>query len=142
VRHAGQGRCIAAIRTRAKLERRNEGSDLIKEARTWQWLLAATMAALLVISLLPPSVDLPSTGWDKANHALAFAVLGVLGRQSWPGRMPIVMPGLLAYGVLIEVLQSFVPGRDAEFADVVADAVGLALAAAAAMLVARRRARA
>jgi VanZ family protein len=39
----------------------------------------------------------------------------------------LVATGLLAYGALIEVAQMFVPGRTASLADVVADAVGIAL---------------
>ncbi len=38
-----------------------------------------------------------------------------------------LLAGLLAYGALIEVLQSFTPNRSADWRDLVADAVGLAL---------------
>lgn len=40
------------------------------------WIAAI---AIGVLALLPATLPLPSTGWDKANHALAFFVLGVLG---------------------------------------------------------------
>lgn len=74
---------------------------------------------------MPISPNMPTTGWDKANHLLAFVVLAVLGCQSHPERTATVMLGLLAYGGLIEVLQSFTPDRFAEAGDLVADGLGL-----------------
>jgi VanZ family protein len=99
------------------------------------------MLALLVFSLVPSSIAtaLPTTGWDKGNHALGFAVLGVLGQLAWPGRTPIVLTALLAYGGLIELLQSFTPDRSAEAIDLLADWVGLLLGAGLAVLLERLR---
>ena len=110
--------------------------------RKWRWLLALTMLAVLVLSLLPQNVPMPSTGWDKSNHLLAFATLGGLGCRSWPGRLRFVLPALLAYGGLIEVLQSFTPDRSAEFEDLLADAIGLLIGAAIAAFLASRLRRA
>jgi VanZ family protein len=92
---------------------------------TWRWLLAFAMLGLLVLSLLPPSVRLPSTGWDKSNHMIGFATLALLSHWAWPGRTVIALAALLAYGGLIEVLQSFTPNRFAEFGDLIADGIGL-----------------
>ena len=85
------------------------------------------LAVVLTLALIPPSPYVPTLWWDKANHALAFAVLAVLGSCSYPGRTSAVLLGLLGYGVLIELLQALTPYRTAEFADVLADAVGLVL---------------
>ena len=89
------------------------------------------MLALLALSLAPSSIAsaLPSTGWDKGNHVLGFAVLGLLGQRAWPGRTAVVLTALLAYGGLIELLQSLTPDRVAEAADLLADWVGLLLGA-------------
>ena len=106
-------------------------------ATVWRWLLALAMLALLVLSLAPLSADLPTTGWDKGNHALGFAVLGLLGQWAWPGRTAIVLTTLLAYGGLIELLQSFTPDRSAEAVDLLADWVGLLLGAGLAFLLER-----
>ncbi len=70
---------------------------------------------------------MPSTGWDKSNHFLAFFVMTLLGGVAYPGRTALVLTSLLAYGALIEVLQSFTPSRSAEWGDLLADAVGLLL---------------
>ena len=108
-------------------------------AAVWSWLLALAMLVLLVLSLAPSSIALPTTGWDKANHALGFAVLGLLGQWAWPGRTPVVLTVLLAYGGLIELLQSFTPDRVAEAIDLLADWVGLLLGAGLAFLLERLR---
>ncbi|MDP9911799.1 VanZ family protein [Variovorax boronicumulans] len=88
------------------------------------WAFWACVCAILVLSLAPSSTPMPSTGWDKSNHALAFAVLAFLAHKAWPGRMWL-LPSLLAYGALIEILQSFTPDRYAEWSDLWADGFGL-----------------
>ena len=92
------------------------------------------MLTLMVLSLMPPSPSMPSTGWDKTNHMLGFAVLAFLGRFAWPGRRWSMLLGLLAYGGLVEVLQSFTPDRFAEFGDLLADGLGLVAGEALAVL--------
>jgi VanZ family protein len=85
------------------------------------------LLVVLGLALMRPTHLMPSTGWDKANHALAFAVLTVLGCLSYPGRALRLLPGLFAYGVLIEVLQSLTGYRTGEAIDLAADAAGVAL---------------
>lgn len=94
----------------------------------WRALFAAAVLAIcwLAFSAHPPSgLD---TGWDKLNHLAAFAALALcaergFGRQAWR-RCTLA---LLGFGIFIELVQSQVPGRSAEAADVLADAVGIAL---------------
>ena len=94
------------------------------------WLPALFVLTLLAVSYLaltptpPKAADL---GWDKLNHFSAFGTLTVLGGLAWPGRLARLSLGLLAYGGLIEVLQTQVPGRSAEWADLLADGVGILL---------------
>ena len=93
----------------------------------WRLAFGLCVLAVLVLALMPTDMPMPSTGWDKSNHLLAFSVMALLGRRAYPGRTMGVLAGLLAYGALIEVLQSFTPNRSADWHDLVADAVGLAL---------------
>ena len=88
----------------------------------------AAAAAVGVLSLLPPTVPLPSTGWDKANHALGFAVLGLLGAVCWPPQRMPVLAGLAAYGAVIEVAQHASGIRFGDWIDWIADVAGLAVA--------------
>lgn len=81
---------------------------------------------ILVLALMPITVPhIPTTGWDKSNHLLAFAVLTILDCRTFPDRVAAVLVGSVLYGGLIEVLQSFTPHRSAEWGDLVADALGV-----------------
>jgi len=91
----------------------------------WNFIFWACLMTVLFLSLMPPEPSMPTTGWDKTNHLLAFAVLFILGRQAYPGRNAAVLLGLLFYGGLIEVLQSFTPDHFAELGDLIADGLGL-----------------
>jgi VanZ family protein len=105
--------------TRYTFERRNQWRGYCR------WAFAVGLVLVMALALMPPQVPMPTTGWDKANHALAFAVLAVLGCAAYPRRMAVVLIGLLAYGGLIELLQGLTPHRTSEWLDVGADGVGL-----------------
>lgn len=93
-------------------------------------LFAGAIVAILGLALWPLDAPIPlQTGWDKADHAAAFFVLGVLGLAGWPLVPGRVLLGLLAYGGLIEVFQGMTSYRHADWRDLAADAVGVALAA-------------
>ena len=81
-----------------------------------------------VIAALSPADDVPSVGFsDKIQHALAFAGLSLAYGLMFPRRRLRVLAGVVALGIAIEVLQGIMPfGRDAELADLAADAVGIA----------------
>ncbi|WP_260685181.1 VanZ family protein [Variovorax sp. KBS0712] len=102
-------------------------------------MLVIAMLALLVLSLMPASLPVPSTGWDKSNHALGFAVLAFLAYWAWPGHIhiPLSLLGLLGYGALIEVLQSLTPDRMAEWSDLWADGIGLLVGTVVALMLQR-----
>ncbi|MCC6521677.1 MAG: VanZ family protein [Polyangiaceae bacterium] len=98
--------------------------------RTLRLAFAAALVVVLALSLWPlPEPPPLHTGWDKTDHLAAFVALGLLGLPSWPGERVRVAGGLLAYGVLIEVLQGLTGYRMADWRDFVADAAGVALAA-------------
>lgn len=96
----------------------------------WRALLLALLATItwLALSPAPPKVH---TGWDKANHALAFAALAFSAVWAlWPRPRQWLLwlaPALLAYGGFIEIAQSFTPQRQADWADLLADSIGIAL---------------
>ena len=99
-------------------------------SRTLRQLFATALAAVLVLSLWPMPEPPPlHTGWDKTDHLAAFAVLGLLGLPSWPAHRSRVLAGLLAYGALIELLQGFTVHRHGDWRDLVADAIGVGIAA-------------
>lgn len=98
------------------------------------------MVVIFIASSIPDLRALPGGISDKSGHGLGYAILGaVLLRALARGRLRNVTWGLLAatvllatlYGVSDEFHQSFVPGRTPDAHDVMADAIGAALAAAA-----------
>ena len=101
--------------------------------RLWWSLGFALLALITALSLLPirgPDLDLPNS--DKLNHALAYSVLmlyfGQLVGGGWRRRLAVAA-GLLAYGIVIELLQSRLPPRTAELADLAANLGGMAIGA-------------
>ncbi len=65
---------------------------------------------------------------DKVNHVLAFYVLAFLADYSAPKVRFNLSKGLaiLGYGLLIEVIQYFLPYREFSLFDLAADGVGVA----------------
>ncbi len=63
--------------------------------------------------------------WDKAQHAVAFAVLAALAYGAYPTRIWRVLLGLLTFGGAIEVAQAETGWRYGEWADLLADGVGV-----------------
>lgn len=89
-------------------------------------VFAIAILYLAVTSMPEPPLDVPMS--DKIAHFGAFLLLGVLSAVPfrrggktffWAFALPVV------YGVIIEIIQSRVPGRNAEFTDFVADALGV-----------------
>ena len=102
------------------------GSTASTIVRPAFWVACACVA---VLSLLPAD-RLPAnmfTWWDKAQHALAFAVLAALGQFAYLSKRRLVLVGLTAYGALIEIAQHATGWRYGEVSDWVADLVGIGL---------------
>ncbi len=108
--------------------------------RAWRWLLLLLMLAVCVLAFdphPPPELD---TGWDKRNHLLAFATLALVAEFGYwhrPRRHWGVLLGLLAFGGAIELVQAQIPARSGDWADLLADALGIVLGLLLARAVAR-----
>jgi VanZ family protein len=121
--------------------------DHVTPARKPQSFLLAVLPALFWLALIfigggadfgPPEA---STGFpfDKLQHGVAFAMLGVLSFRALGHVLPgsgrsrlIALSALLSIGagVLLELYQLGLPHRSAELGDLLADAVGAGAAAA------------
>ena len=98
--------------------------------RRWGWLWAGLMLVVGVLALTPGDAALAMGSSDKLNHLLAFAALaatGALATRGVPSAWLKLSVGLLIYGGLIELAQRHVPGRSGDWADVLADGVGVSL---------------
>jgi len=99
----------------------------LSHLKLWRGFGRFLILAMLVVSVLPMPRGIGAVPMgDKIGHALAFCGLVLFYAQLYPlrrDRWRCVL-GAIAFGALIEVVQSFVPYRSAEFLDLVADAVG------------------
>lgn len=115
-----------------------------EQRRLWRALLALLLATITSLALLPHPPSGVSTGWDKSNHALAFASItfaSVWALWPHPRQWPVLAIAVLAYGGGIEIAQTFLPPRSGEWLDLLADGVGIALGLLAAWLLTRLAAR-
>ncbi len=112
-----------------------------RQARpAWRVLLLVLVAGVCWLAFTP-NPTLPSIGGnDKLDHLVAFASLGLVamlslgaGLRQYAG----VAVGLLGFGIFIELVQIGIPGRSADWHDVVADMAGM-LAGIAAVSLLRR----
>ena len=96
----------------------------LRKALFWACFLAINILALSPAPYLPGIFN----WWDKAQHAIAFAVLAVLAVLAYPeaSRLRIALL-LIGQGVLIEVLQYYGGYRFGDWQDAVADGVGVLL---------------
>lgn len=92
-----------------------------------QFLVLVLLASYL--SLTPAPGDFFVSIWDKFLHLACWGVLLISLRFAWHrtgfGLLPVI--GLFLYSLLIEILQ-VLTGRDFQFADLLANALGILLA--------------
>ena len=84
---------------------------------------------VLAVLLLTPGDYLPNVLWDKLEHGLAFGVVAFTGAVAFPDRSSLLRLGfgLACLGALFEILQIFVPGREAAVGDALANTIGVAI---------------
>lgn len=94
----------------------------------WRAVLVVSAAAILFLATTSEPYPIPASANDKVNHVLAFIQLTVVARLAWPGLGRLwIIPGLLGFGLAIEVVQAQLPYRTFAVSDIVADAVGIAI---------------
>lgn len=101
------------------------------QAVFWACVLATIFLSLVPVELLPQAFN----WWDKAQHALGFAVLTALGLLAYPKARWRLPCGLLLLGAFIELAQAASGWRRGDWLDLLADAVGILVVAAAWYLV-------
>jgi VanZ family protein len=99
--------------------------------RPYRLAIFALACLILLYLTLAPGKDVPGVGlvWDKAEHAIAWAVLTGAGLLLSTRRRWAILVFAFVFGAAIEVLQGTLPfGRDGDVFDLTADTVGIAVA--------------
>ncbi|MES9968921.1 MAG: VanZ family protein [Candidatus Thiodiazotropha sp.] len=99
----------------------------IVSTSTIRLLLAIALLLISYLAFTPMSTPVVDEFNDKFSHIVAFIALAFLVDFSWP-RSPWSLAKLIplfAYGLLIEVVQAFMPHRIFSTWDLLADALGL-----------------
>ncbi len=94
------------------------------------WLLSTCfiLIGITILSLLPPKSGLEIQSNDKINHFVAYACLTFCGLAANIRKRAFgVVLLFILYGILMEWLQGFVPGRDQSFFDTIANMLGVGI---------------
>src|SRR5687767_12034055 len=94
-------------------------SDRPHAVRRWRIAFILLFCLVTYLAVAPASSQAGELGWDKLNHAAAFSVLAFVASLGFR-RFALAALGLWLYGVLIEVVQWFIPTRSADWADLLA----------------------
>jgi VanZ family protein len=109
----------------------SEGAGrLFASAVVWasRFLLSVFATWLCVATLTPQGGGLGLTGWDKADHVIAFYLLAVLASLSVPRlKLLLVFAGLFGASALAEAFQGYID-REPDILDLAANALGAAAA--------------
>lgn len=95
----------------------------------YRWALVVVVLVISYLAVTPLAYPDAVAGPDKLLHAIAFLVVMLLVDFSWPDAsvVTVKIASVFAYGVLIEIVQHFLPYRDFSIADMLADAMGIGL---------------
>jgi VanZ family protein len=107
--------------------KKEKSSDMKQKNKLFLVLFIIFMIVITILSLLPPKSNLELGKSDKIYHFLAYAILSLnFGFISSKIRSYFIgIPFLIAYGLVIEFFQGFVPGRDPSFYDALANSMGV-----------------
>ena len=88
-------------------------------------------AVLVAFVSLQPAGGSTIGSYDKVAHLLTYGIFAALAhRMKLSGRHYVfVCIGIVAYSGLLEIAQSFVPGREMSAFDLLANTLGVALVA-------------
>lgn len=100
----------------------------MKRSKFWLLCTCFLLIGITILSLLPPKSGLEIQSNDKVNHFVAYACLTFCGLAAkfLKQAFGIVLLFIL-FGILMEWLQGFVPGRDQSFFDAIANMLGVGI---------------
>lgn len=91
------------------------------------WLFIASIIIVLIATMMPVNGKMAGNYLDKLAHFLIFLNLSInicYRFQQPKNLIPMLMWGIL-FGLMTEVIQQFVPGRNMDMLDGIADTLGM-----------------
>jgi VanZ family protein len=120
----------SGISKRGRYEVHEHVGHVRQKKGLWKTAFYAFSIIVLILATLPDTaglreISLPN---DKLNHFSAFLALTFLMNQAFQGRQDLwKITWLGFYGILIEIIQAFLPYREFSTLDFAADMVGVSL---------------
>jgi VanZ family protein len=111
---------------------------MIRIPRKLVWFSAVIVFLVITaLSLMPPKNGLEIPGNDKVGHFLAYFTFTVNACMLTYKNSDLfkIVPVLILYGVLIEYLQGFIPGRMPSGLDILANTTGVCFGIAVYMII-------
>jgi VanZ family protein len=100
-------------------------------AKIASWALAA---AIIILSVVPPSLRPEAGVPHEIEHFMMYAVTGFAFGVAYELRYATLAIFLVLFAGLVEIAQLFVPGRHARLSDFIVDALAMCVGALAVML--------
>lgn len=89
----------------------------------WLLILGTLWLSLVPVEFIPAAVSF----WDKAQHALGFLVMTLAGLGGYPKHFSRIIGGLVVLGAGIEYAQYLTGWRQGDWADWLADCLGICI---------------
>ena len=104
-------------------------NHISKKTFVWRMLFCIAVSTITYLATTEQSYPVISDFNDKFSHVFAFLVLAFLADFSYPeySYNYYKITALFGYGVLIEIIQYYIPNRQFSFYDMLADLIGLML---------------
>jgi VanZ family protein len=116
------------LTTESPISARSQGS---KTARIAAWLLTA---AIVILSLVPPSLRPETSAPHSVEHFTIYAAAGFAFGLGYKRRHDLLAVLLVIFSGSIEIAQLFVPGRHARLSDFIIDAIAACMGLVTALL--------
>jgi len=130
---------VASHRTKIEVPLKQTLDHWLGQSKHWQALFAIIALTVMFLSTTERDYAVGAASNDKINHAIAFLALALTACIGWPKRVRSAVILVMGYGLLIEVIQSFLPYRQFSLLDWVADIVGAVLGMLVAAALMRNR---
>lgn len=102
--------------------------NILFHQNSFRAYLLICIIAIEFLATTTMHIEVVESIWDKANHFIAFFVLYILLSFAFKNLSTLIKSVILvAFGLQIEIVQSFIDGRFFSLMDVVADSVGIAI---------------